>query len=227
MSERWDEQAVDGVDVVSAHRIKAPDEVLMEKEEHVDSDHIWDLVEVFRQVLCFTFYDPRCLERVGWDYAAAALEVLYREFAPSMWYSLPADDSARRRGVGLVSGYGAGVHELLRRADREALAEVLLRLGRGLAGKMWVLELTRRFYSLAKVLDESLLGGASLAKMGEIFGEANAAASRARWSERNQVVISFLAGDVVVRGRYQTCDDASERMRAAQMGNRNRVKSDQ
>lgn len=224
----WDENIgvqVDGTDPTQGHVIIPPDEMVMAMEEAVslrDDDGMQALIEVFRQVLCFVFYDDRCRRRLGWDYAAAAIEVLYKEFVPSLWYGLPVDESARRQGVGLVSGAGGGVHELLRRADAEVLARVLERVAVGLEGRLWLLELTRRWYSLAKLLDEDLLGGVTLAELGEIFGEGNPKAARARWSERNQVVLRILAGGAVMRARYQKSGESCERMRAAQMGNKNR-----
>jgi hypothetical protein len=48
------------------------------------------------------------------------------------------------------------------------------------------------------------------------------AAARARWSERNQVVLRILAGGACMRARYQKSEESCERMRQAQMGNSNR-----
>lgn len=224
----WNENIgmhVDGTDPTAGHVVMPPDEIVMAMEEQVslrDDDGMQALIEVFRQVLCFVFFDDRCRRPLGWDYAAAAIEVLYREFVPSLWFRLPVDESSRRQGVGLVSGANGGVHELLRRADAEVLARVLERVAVGLEGRTWILELTRRWFSLAKLLDEDLLGGVTLAELGEIFGEANPKAARARWSERNQVVLRILAGSACMRARYQKSEESCERMRAAQMGNSNR-----
>ena len=226
----WNELAgADPVDPTAGHRVMRPDEVVMAAEEAEDAasgDGVWDLVEVFRLVMCFVFFDKKSHEAGGWDYAAAALEVVYREFVPSVWYGMAVDESSRRRGVGLVSGADAGVHELLRRADPELLERVLVTLVAGLEGRLWVLELTRRFYGLAKLLDESLIGGASLEKLGDIFSEAKGKGARARWSERIQVVTRVLARGQTVRGRFQKGAEAKERMAQAQRGNQNRRKSE-
>ena len=226
----WDENIgvrVDLTDPTQGHVVRTPDVILMEAEDGESAeDGMAALIEVFRQVLCFVFFDERCRRGHGWDYAAAAIEVLYREFVPSLWFSLPVDGSWRRQGVGLVSGANGGVHELLRRADPEVLARVLERVAVELEGKTWLLELTRRWYSLAKLLDEDLLGGVTLEQMGEVFGEGNPKAARARWSERNKVVLRILAGSAVMKARYQKSVSSCERMSQAQMGNRNRVKGE-
>lgn len=214
-------------DGAQAHSVLRPDEFLMMCEEGAEDEEaggLLDVVEVFRQVLCFVFFDRRSHERMGWDYGAAAVEVLFREFAPSMWMAWGVDGSARRKGVGLVCGAGAGVHEFLSRAEPETVERVLAVVGGGVGGRLWMVELTQRFYGLAKLVDESLIGHASLAHLGEIFGEGNGKASRARWSARVKQLQVALAGGEVVHGRYQKCDEARERMSKAQRGNCNRRK---
>lgn len=216
---------VDRLASVAVHAALAPDEMLMmaeEADERAPED--WTIGEVFRRILCFVFFDGRSAEGLGWDYAAAALEVLYREFCPSFLLSHGEDGSARRRGVGLVSGAGRGVDEMVREVPEALVASVLLRMGAGLEGRLWMVELTRRFYALAKVCDEGLIGGASLERLGDIFGEGNRPAARARWSARVHQVLRELGGQRAqeLHGRYMKCDGARERMREAARGNQNR-----
>lgn len=217
-------RAMDPLAGVAVHGALAPDELVMLAEEAGSAPVEWTLGEVFRRVLCFVFFDGRSFEAGGWDYAAAAVEVLYREFCPSFFGRMAEDASRRRRGVGLVCGAGHGVGELVREVPEEMLAGLLLRLGRELEGGLWLVELTRRFYMLAKVVDESLIGNASLEHLGDVFQEANRKAARARWSARREQVLRVVGGDEAqgVHARYMKCDVARERMRVAQLGNQNR-----
>jgi hypothetical protein len=229
MSEHDDEffgRDKDPVDGMDGHVVLPPDELVMMAEEiDTDSSEEWGVGEVFRRVLCFVFYDARCSERLGWDYAAAALEVLYREFCPCFLLTCGAERSSRRKGLGLVSGSGRGVDEMVREVPADLLESVLSRMARSLEGDLWLVELTRRFYAVAKLLDEDLIGGISLARMGDVFGESNQAAARARWSARVHQVLREVGGPAActVHGRYMKSDSARQKMSASALGNRNRA----
>lgn len=221
----WED--MDATDNAAGHHSLSPVDLIMAAEEAGALDPgEWTIGEVFRRVLCFVFFDERCGAALGWDYAAAALEVLYREFAPSVLIGLGADGSARRRGVGLVSGAGRGVDEMVREVPDALLGAVLARMCVGLEGAHWMIELTRRFYALAKLLDEDLIGGASLERLGDIFGEENRKAARSRWCARVHQVLREVGGPEAqaLHGRYMKGDEARARMAEAQRGNTNRKK---
>lgn len=217
----------DPADGASGHVVLPPDELLMRSEEGEFDDVEWSVSEVFRRILCFVFHDPRSSQALGWDYAAAAIEVLYREYAPSVWLHCGPDASSRRRGVGLVSGAGHGVHQMVRDVPERIVSAVLVKMAAHLDGALWILELTRRYYALAKVFDEDLIGSASLEMLGDIFGESNRKSSRARWSARIPQVLRHIGGAHAahVHGRYMKSDVARAKMAESAKGNQNRKKS--
>lgn len=211
----------------SSHTVLSPLEILMSKEEGVsDPDDDYTLPQVFRRLLCFIFHDDRTAQDLGWDYAAAALEVLYKEYAPSVFLEYGADTSSRRRGIGLVSGFGGGVHQMVRDVPSELITAILVKMASNIKNPLWFIEICRRFYALAKLIDESLIGHASLEKLGDIFGEANRKTSRQRWSARVDQCLRDIAGlsPHQVHGRYMKCGTARAKMSQAQKGNQNRKK---
>lgn len=217
----------DPTDGDASHVVLSPAEILMSIEDgDFVSDEDFTLPQVFRRILCFVFYDPRSSCDLGWDYAAAALDLLYREYAPSVLCQYGQDTSSRRRGVGLVSGYGKGVHEMVRDVPSEMVATILVKMASNIKNPLWMIEITRRFYALAKLVDESLIDHASLEKLGDIFGESNRKSARQRWSARVDQCLRDVAGLAAheVHGRYMKSDTARDRMSEAQKGNQNRKK---
>lgn len=217
----------DPMDVDASHTVLSPAEILMAKEESPrDAEPDFSMSQVFRRILCFVFFDEKTSADGGWDYAAAALDVLYREYAPSVFLSYGNDTSSRRRGVGLVSGYQSGVHQMVREVPSDMVAAILLKMAANIKNPLWFIEITRRFYALAKLVDESLIGHASLEKLGDIFSESNRKTSRQRWSARVDQCLRDIAGLAPhqIHGRYMKCDTARARMSKAQKGNQNRRK---
>ena len=211
---------MDPTDQADGHQSMSPDQIVMmlEEGEMEPAGGVGDLADVFRAILLFVFQSPQALRPGGWDYAAAAIEALYREYATVTWARMGVDGSSRRRGAGMIVGRGVGVLG----GSGEHVGVLLHVLADGLGGRWWLIELTRRFYSLAKLLDENLIGGASLETLGDVFSEPNRKGARARWSARNQVLLKVLTGGARIHARYQKSDEAREKMSQAQMGNRNR-----
>lgn len=221
LEDEWDNrrEAVDPQDVADGHAGMSPAEIVMLLEEgEADEDRVVDLAEVLRAILLLVFQMPQAIRPGGWDYAAAAVEALYREYATVTWARMGVDGSSRRHGAGMIGGRGVWVLK-----DCSAHVGVALHvLADGIGGRFWLIELTRRFYSLAKLLDENLLEGASLETLGDIFSEGNRKGARARWSARNHVLLKVLTGGANLHARYQKSPEACARMAEAQRGNRNR-----
>lgn len=83
----------------------------------------------------------------------------------------------------------------------------------------------RRIYAVAKSYFEQLIGGMSLEKMGEAFGEENSKAARARWSWRVRSLVNRVVQGAggVAHARFQKREATCRKYAEAARRTRNRA----